>query len=229
LLLGAAGITVAALGWVIFVPADPYYTPSIYGFTNRVNGLAGVGLVMIVYAACGIVGGLIALLVRRAQVATVATLGLALAVGVAYLSVVNRHGEVWTSAFRAEMAGIAQMKSQLPRLADGTTLFVSGHPAYQTLGVPIFSTTWDVDGMVKMQYKNPTLSALPVTTGTELSCSPDGVRLVGPGYESALVPFANARFLDIPSGRTAAPQSLRACRRAAPRFVAGPDYLSYDY
>jgi len=59
LLLAAGGVVVAAVGWVAFIPADPYYTPSIYGVTNRVNGLSGLGLVIAAYGACGIVGSLV--------------------------------------------------------------------------------------------------------------------------------------------------------------------------
>jgi len=228
--LGAGGIAVAALGWVIFVPADPYYTPSIYGYTNRVNGLAGVGLVMIVYATCGIVGTLVGRLARQTRVATVATLALALAVGVGYLHAVDRHKQIWTDAFRAELAGIGLLKTALPDLPDGSFVFASGYPMFQTLGVPIFSTTWDLDGMVKLQYRNQTLGAAPLTSGVTISCAAEGAKLVGPGgYESNLVPYGLVHFVDVPTGRKAAPRTAAECRRAAPRFRPGPEYLSYDY
>ena len=33
--LMGTGLAVAILGWMIFIPANPYYTPSVYGFTNQ--------------------------------------------------------------------------------------------------------------------------------------------------------------------------------------------------
>lgn len=231
LLLGAAGVAIAALGWVLFIPADPYYTPSVYGFTNRVNGLAGIGLVMTVYAALGIVGALVGRLAKRtALAATAATAALAVALGVAYKSVIERHGDIWTTAFRAQMAGLGQMKTQFPTLPDGTTVYIAGYPAHQTLGVPIFSTTWDVNGAVKLQYRNPTLQAFPILPGTRFACSRGGVTMLIDGDEvGGFVPYGSARFLDIPTGRHATPRDARECRRQAPRFQPGPFYLDYEY
>jgi hypothetical protein len=230
LLLGGAGLVVAAAGWLLFIPADPYYTPSTFGITNRVNGLAGFGLVMIVYAAAGVIGSLLGRLsARPATVAAAVTVAIAVALGVAYKSTLERHTDIWNMAFRAEMAGLGQMKSQFPTLPNGTTVFTSGYPAYQTLGVPIFSTTWDVNGAIKLQYKNPTLSAYPILPGTRLVCGPAGIGLTGPGYPAVTRPFGTVRFLDVGSGRTATPRDVRECRRAAPTFVPGPLYLFYLY
>lgn len=230
LLLGAAGLGIASVGWAIFIPADPYYTPSVYGVTNRVNGLAGIGLVMLAYAGCGLLGALLGRLTSRpAVVATTTTIALAAVLGVGYFRVLDRHTDIWTAAFRAQMAGLGQMKTQFPTLPDGSTLFVSGYPNYQTLGVPIYSTTWDVDGATKMQYRNPTLRALPVFPDTHLVCERDGVRLTGAGYDMPPVAYGQARFLEVNSGRNATPLTQRACRRVAPTYVPGPLYLSYDY
>lgn len=231
LLIGLGGLGVAAAGWVVFVPADPYYTPSVFGITNRVNGLAGVGLVMIVYAALGVLGSLLGRLAdRRWLVATSVTAVLAIGLGFAYKGVVERHGDIWSTAFRAQMAGLGQMKSQFPTLPDGTTVYAAGYPAYQTLGVPIFSTTWDVNGAIKLQYQDGDLAAFPVLPDMRLVCRREGVTLMlGPDPVGGTTPYGSARFLDVPTGRNATPHNPRQCRRQAPRYSAGPFYLSYDY
>jgi hypothetical protein len=231
LCLGAAGFVVAACGWAPFIPADPYYTPSVYGMTNRVNGLAGVGLVMVVYAACGVAGALAARLgaSRSPRIRPLVTALLAVLLGFTYVHVIDRHAGIWERAFRAELAGIGQMKTRFRDLPHGTTLFTSGYPAHQTLGVPIYAASWDVDGMVKVQYRDGTLRAYPVLPGTRLVCDRTGVRLVGPGAEGIAASFPTARFLDVGSGRTAAPRDEAECQRQAPRFVPGPMYLSTTY
>src|SRR5215211_3205976 len=43
LLFGGAGLVVAILGWVMFIPSYPYSTPSIFDTTNRLNALSGYG------------------------------------------------------------------------------------------------------------------------------------------------------------------------------------------
>lgn len=231
LLLGVAGIAVAAAGWVMFVPADPYYTPTTFGVTNRVNGLAGVGLVMIVYAACGVVGVLAGLLGPRgsARIATIVTVSLAVGVGVMYKAVIERHSDIWITAFRAQEAGLDQIRAQLPVPATGTTIFVAGYPANQTLGVPIFSSSWDLDGAVKLEYGSPDISAYPVLLDTRIVCGRDGVRLVGGTYAGAAVPFGRAALLNLATGLTSVPRNVRACRRSAPEMVPGPLYLSFAY
>lgn len=229
LLLGAAGVVVAACGWAPFVPADPYYTPSVYGITNRVNALAGVGLVMVVYAAIGVVGTLVRATSGSARAGRVVTVVLACGLGATYLHVIDRHSEIWERAFEAQMAGLAQMKTLNPDLPDGSVLFVSGYPAYQTLGVPIFSTAWDVNGAIKVQYRNGRLAAYPVISGTRLVCTAAGVRLVGFATGEVEVAYGQARLFDVPSGRRAAPRSRAECERTAPTFVPGPFYLDLSY
>jgi len=137
--LSVTGLVIAGLGWIMFIPADPYYTPSVYGFTNRVNSLAGFGLVMALYGALGIVGAMVGRAWRNsAAVAAIVPLCLGVAVGVTYMRVLSRHAKIWNAAFRAELTGIDQMRKQLPDPRSGTTVFTSGYPANQTLGVPIF-------------------------------------------------------------------------------------------
>lgn len=230
LLMAGGGLLAAALGWVMFIPADPYYTPSIFGMTNRVNGLAGVGLVIALYGALGVVGVLVGQLRPRASIVAVAiTLLLGGLIGISYIHVIRRHTQIWDTAYIAEKTGLQEIRKQFPQLPHSTTLFVSGYPAYQTLGVPIFSTTWDLDGMIKTQYEDWTLSAYPVLAETQIVCHPDGIRLEGLGSVGPLVPYGHAQFFDFATHRRAHPDSSEACRAVAASYAPGPLYLSTSY
>ncbi len=231
LVMGAFGFITMVAGWALFVPADPYYTPSLFGFTTRVNALAGFGAVAVTYAAAGLIGSSVSLLAAsRTQVATAATLAIALGVAGSYTIVLNRHIDHWVTAFELEMGGIGQMRGQFPDLPDGSTVFASGYPAYQTLGVPVWATSWDLDGAIRLQYHNPTLRAYPVVEGIRISCEADGVKLLGAGYEGqAVTAYGKAVLLDLGTGRNAVPQVQSSCRTIAPAFVPGPLYLSYKY
>lgn len=232
LLLTGGGLAVAVLGWIMFIPADPYYTPSVYGITNRVNGLAGVGLVIAAYGSLGILGTLVGQLRPRRTVLTLAvTFGLAALLGGAYVDVLRRHIGIWNSAYVSEVVALDKLRTRFPRLPPESTLFVAGYPANQTLGVPIISASWDLDGMVKVEYGDRTQTAVPVLAGTEIVCGLDGIGLIGEDESAPLTttPYGNARLLDLPTGRWSMPSNRRTCRAVADRYVPGPLYLSYDY
>jgi hypothetical protein len=229
LLLAAGGLFVAVLGWTMFIPANPYYTPSVYGVTNRVNALAGFGLVITVYATLGVVAALVGRLRPKMRLLPALTIVLALLLGVAYVKVLERHSQIWNAAYRAEEAGIGEMRMQFPKLSPGATVFVSNYPAYETLGVPIFSSSWDVNGMIKLQYKDGTLSAYPVIAGLSLVCRADGVGLQGVGAPAVTAPYGTARLLDAATGRNARPNDERACQAVAGTYTPGPLYLSLTY
>jgi hypothetical protein len=230
LAMSGGGLLVAALGWLMFIPANPYYTPSVYGFTNRVNSLAGFGLVIAAYGALGVVGALIGQLRPHARMLPAATtVALGLGLGFAYTHVLERHSRIWNAAYRAESAAIGVMRMQLPHLPPGSTVFTSNYPDYQTLGVPIFSASWDLNGMIKLQYKDGSLSAYPVLPELSLSCSARGVGVRGTGAPQALAPYGSAVLLDLRSGRHDRPQNERQCRALAGTYTPGPLYLSLTY
>jgi MFS family permease len=231
LMLAVGGVVVAAAGWVAFIPADPYYTPSIYGVTNRVNGLSGFGLVIAAYGAFGILGSLVGgiRIGRPGVLALATTLLLAAALGASYASVLHRHIGIWNSAYAAERTGLNELRARDPNMPTGSTLFVAGYPAYQTLGVPIMSANWDLDGMVKLEYDDNSLKAFPILEGTKLACRSGGVGLTGEGASGSVAPYGTAHLLNLATGKRARPRNRRVCLAVAGEYAPGPFYLSYGY
>jgi hypothetical protein len=238
LLLGGAGLGLCALGWVIFVPADPYYTPSIFGVTNRVNGVAGIGAVLLVYAAFGVLGSLLSRFYSRRA----AALGLAVTVvlggllGLGYLSTIHRHIGIWNSAWQAERTAIDRIEAAYPTLPPYSVVYTTNYPANQAWGVPILSATWDLDGMVKDEYEDGTLGAVPLLYGQGFSCKPKAVqmRTLDPsgkptGELVAEAAYGAVRILDLESGRGAYPRSRDACLSAIEGLEPGPLVLSGSY
>lgn len=230
LLLAGGGFAVAVLGWVIFIPADPYYTPTIYGLTNRVNGLAGFGTVITVYAAIGVIGTLIGRVVQGVRMVPIAaTLGLALLLGVGYVTVLHRHIGIWNAAYVAEQKALDQVTSRYPNLPEGSTIYAGGYPAYQTLGVPILSATWDFDGMVKDHYETFEDSAYPLLEEWALRCRPEGIELESEGTTIHVAPYGTARLMDLADEAAWRPRDRRSCQKVIGRIQPGPMYLSYTY
>lgn len=227
LLLTAGGVGVAALGWTMFIPADPYYTPTVYGMTNRVNGLAGIGLVMTVYGALGILGTLIGQLRPRATVLALAiTVSLGILLGAGFVDVLRRHTAIWNAAFAGERTAIDRLKAEFPRLPSWNTLLVGGYPANQTLGVPILGSTWDLDGMVKMEWDDRTLGAYPILPGFEPRCRAEGVQIEA---LETTVAYGTAILVDLGDGQRSKPRDRAACRHVIDGYGPGPEYLTFGY
>jgi len=238
LLLGGAGLGLCVLGWVIFIPADPYYTPSIYGMTNRVNGIAGIGAVLVVYAAFGVLGSLLSrLLDRRAAVLALAvTLLLGFVLGLGYLTKMRQHIGIWNSAWQSERTALDRIKTAYPNLPPYSMLFTTNYPANQTFGVPILSATWDLDGMVKDEYEDGTIGAVPLLPGFGFACGPKAVqmRALDPagrpsGELLAESPYGAVRILDLENVEGAKPANRAQCRAAIAGLEPGPLVLDGTY
>ena len=230
LLLACGGLALMICGWAMFIPADPYYTPSVYGYTNRVNSLAGLGLVIAMYATLGVGTALAAVAVPRLRAAVpVVVVGLGLMLGAAYVHVTARHSGIWEEAYAAEREGMDRIQAAFPDLPPESTLITSNYPAYQTLGVPIFSASWDLNGMLKLEYEDGTLMGFPRITGMEMFCRRGGIGIGGYLTTPVEAPYGKVHLLDLQTGRKSAPQNVRECRVAKEEFPPGPDYLSLSY
>jgi hypothetical protein len=230
LLLGGAGLVVAALGWVMFIPADPYYTPSAFGATNRVNALSGYGLVILAYAVVAFgVSAAASLWQPLRRWATPVTILLMVLLGAAWVHVLERHARSWEAAYQAERNALNRIERQYPELGPGSTLFASNYPSWQALGVPIFAYSWDLNGAVQDQYESSEISASPVLPNTALHCHADGIGLSGEGAPETFGSYGSVKLLDLSSGFHAEPRNRRQCEKVAPKFVAGPEYVQYEY
>lgn len=230
LLLAAAGLVVTVLGWTIYIPADPYYTPTIFGVGNRVNALAGYGLVILAYALIGIACSVLAefLPAARRYVAYAVPV-LAVVLGAAYVHVLDRHIGVWEDAYSIQRAAIAKLKATYPKLPPESTVFTSGFPAYLSPGVPIFAASWDENGMIKLEYDDGSLSAFPMTEGMTVVCGPDGISLQGPGAVPVVSPYGKARLLNLGDGEHVTPRNRRQCLAVAGRYVPGQLIMTGAY
>jgi hypothetical protein len=229
LLLGGAGLALASLGWAVFIPADPYYTPSIFGVSNRVNGLAGFGLVLIAYAALGVLGSVAAELAKRGRgVAIAITLVLSITLGAAYVHVLERHSRLWRSAYSLELSGMAKLQATFPTLPRRTVIFVSNYPASETLGVPIFDNTWGLNGMVRLRYADSTLRAYPITEERGLECLASGM---GVSRDEGIppAPYGAARLVDLQTGKNSMPLNQAECLADISQYPPGPLYLRTEY
>jgi hypothetical protein len=217
----------------MFIPANPYYTPSGLGDVNRVNAVACIGLVMTVYAAIGVGVTLVVGFLpkgRWARYAWLAVPSLAVVLGATFVHVLERHIGIWDDAYANQVAAFENVERVDPHPAEGTVFYLAGAPSFQAPGVPIFESEWTFNGMVKVRYSNDQLNGYSTTLALTFACGPTGVELVG----SAATPppitsYGDAVLVDALTGIHDRPQSRAACEKVIGEYGQGPLEVSSSY
>jgi hypothetical protein len=223
-----AGIVTVAAGYIMFIPADPYFSPGRLGVGNRVNALATFGYVMSFYALARLAGLLLFRGLPRARTwALATTLILSLIAGVSFTKKVEHDAGNYDKAYALERQVLGTIHTLVPRPAPGTTLYSFDHAGFYAPGVPVFGAEWDLNGAVKVEYHNGSLSAQPILQGMALTCAPDGVTpgTSGGGASHGQVPYGHAVAVDIAKQQAIALNTRADCVRATKRFQPGPAQL----
>jgi len=223
LVTAAAASVGIAMGYILIVPA-PYRTPLGVGIENRVNMLAALGWVTLMYAIAMLAGLLAAARLRRSpHWAALAPVLVSLIVGTGYL---DRLGDSKGDYDRSytEQLKVLQGVSDARPYRDGATIYTFGHATYIAPGVPIFTWKWDLNSAVKIRLNEPSLAAFAMLPGTHVRCEKRSLYPVndygfGPEQSGR---YGNAYFVDIASGARQRIASRDACRRARERFNPGP-------
>jgi hypothetical protein len=201
--LGALGVV---CGYVLFVPAAPYYQPLSPGTVTRMNVLAAVGYAVLVYALVRIVMG------RREWLAA----AVCLAIGAGYVVKVGHDEEGWQRSARIQ----AQVLAALPRPSmPGTTYYTFGAPKYAAPGIPAFSLPFDLKAALRLRDHTHLVAAYPLSGSNRIVCAPGLLyptggtytRLHGAGYGHAV-------FVDVPTRRAIPIRSRAQCLRRRARL-----------
>jgi hypothetical protein len=220
LTIGLLGLGVAAAAWAIYLPAIDYDSPGAQGTGNRVNGLAGVGIVVFLYACAVLLAAMLWRVATRARAATrmpgqgaLAALAVAgtLLLGAGYLHRTSRDTRTWNRAIAEQGQMLGTIRQLLPSLApQRITLYTFHHPTAVSSWVAVFRYPWDLSGALKNEYGFRGIAGVPVSRGTRFACGPGGFYPTNNGYHrgnGAL--YGQAYFIDV-GGRRAVPVTDRA-------------------
>jgi hypothetical protein len=203
----AAGLGALAVvaGYVLFIPAARYYEPLAPGTTNRMNVLAAVGFVVLVWA-----------LVRQAFPRRVAAVVLA-AIAVGYVVQVRDDQHGWERSAREQERVLAA----IPRPPRGTTVYTFNAPSFAAPGVPVFSLPFDLRSAVRLQFDDPSLKAYPVRGLVVIECDAAGLHPVGGTYGPVHgAAYGEAWFVSVPRRRVFRVDSRRQCEALRARLGA---------
>jgi hypothetical protein len=221
LALAGVSLVVIVLAYVPYVPSSPaWYEPLSAGPSNRINALAGIGYVGLVY---GLGGVLVTLAVgRRLVLAAVLPAVLALVVAAGYVHRTREDASTWNQAFAAEQSALAAVRAKVPGPAHYTAIYMFGHPATIDGTVPVFGATWDLRAAVRLMYGDRTLTGVPMVAGTQIVCGPAAMYPLNNGYDSSFaLPYGHQVLVNVATGAAERIDNQAGCRNRGPGFAAG--------
>ena len=215
LLLTAAGLVFMLAGLVMLLPAEPYYVPRTSGIGDRVSIAAAPGFACLLAGLFALVARGIAALARRRVVALAVFAVLALVTVASMGAKEIRAQDAWASSWTQAQAVIGAARKALgPDVPRGATIVSFRHTTVVLPDdVPVFASTWDLQGAMQFTYRDPTIVAQPF--GPAISCSAEGLEMPG-----GRRPYGDVFFVDAMTytGRRIA--SRKACRAAFAAYGA---------
>jgi len=214
LVIALIGGLVASAAWAIYLPAIDYYSPGALGTGNRVNGLAGVGVVMFLYATGVLAAACLWRLAIRAGrdrelptqspgFALLAVLG-ALLLGAGYLHRATRDASAWNRAVTEQNRMLATITRLLPQLHPHVTLYTFDHPTQVGSWVGVFRFPWDLSGALKHAYGFRDIGGVPIDQGTPMVCGVQGFYpFYGGTHRGSGTPYGHAYLVDVKRRRAA--------------------------
>lgn len=231
----AAGVLVVLLAYSIYVPGIDYYEPTAVGIADRVNAVAGIGWVLILYAGLGLLAVPLAGR-RRTRLLAPAVIAIgAIVFLAAWLPIVARDSRNYVAAYREGQRTLAVVHSVLPDPAPGTTIWTFGQPVQIAQGVPVFGNTWDMTGSVDLMYRDPSIRSYVGFPGTILECRAHWLAPFGNvNYPTTSPPeasefasrYGTIYFVDTVTGRSEPIESRGECLRALRVFHPSPEFPS---
>jgi len=157
------------------------------------------------------------------RVATALGLLAAAALATGYVRHIDHDKSAWDLASRLQYRVLAVLRDRVPNPAPDATIYAFNYPSYTAPGVPVFASSWDLNGAVKLLYHRSAVSSYPAIAGVTIICDSGRLYPTGAGYTPAFgASYGLAYLVDVSSERVAVPRTKAECQRDAPAFVPGP-------
>jgi hypothetical protein len=212
---GCGALVALAAAYFMFLgsqlhPLDP-------GIETRTNILAGPIVCVLVYA---IVAGACALVLSSERTAAIAATCLTAAIAVGYAVHLHNDESAWRRASTLQHRVLDALDAHLPHLPGRSTLVSFDQAGQSAPEVPVFDSTYDLEGALQLRDRDSTVRAYPIFGGVRVHCGPSGVSIEGPAdYGVATVGYRSLFFLDAADGRGKRITSQRDCIDALPSSI----------
>jgi hypothetical protein len=206
-IVGFVALVYVMAAYVVFAPADLYYSPGAVNFGNRVNGVGIAPLVLLAYAAVMVVAALATRRVPRALLVVGALYGVIMFIN--HDRDLKAHQRLYVQASQTELATLDVLQQTVPNPPKGTLLLTTGAPALIAPDLPVFVSTWDLQGAVRLRYDDPSLDGFNAYMGFQ--CTP-GAPTVPAGPPAR---YGSTILVHVPTRQTWTLGSAAQCRTAA--------------
>ncbi len=223
--LVVAGIALVTIGggYLLMVRAS-YGTPLAAGIENRVNMVAAMGWVALIYAAAMLAALLVARRARSSPLrAAAGPVVLALLVGAGYLVELDDSRAAY-AASATEQKRVLDAVARFGPYPPGSTIYAFGQPGFTAPGVPVYAWVWDLNPAAKMRLQDPSVQAHPILPETAIRCNftdmyPQNRFGFGEGQAAS---YDAAFFVNVERGAMERVRDIADCTAAARRFRPGP-------
>jgi hypothetical protein len=215
LVVAALSLLFVVVGYAVLVPGEDFYTPLYAGLGNRVNLMAGLGMIALVLALAAFVGSAVA----RERGVTIALAVVGVLLGAGYLHDLRDHAADYDRSYAIQARQLQQLKALVPQPPPGTIVYVKQRRPESAPGIPTFNWRWDLSGATKLLWRDGSTSGYPILSGTKIVCGPDLVYPEGNGLAANFgTGYGHAILVDLDGGRIEGIDDARACRKLAPDF-----------
>ena len=225
LLAALGGVVATAAAYAPFSAAHPYYSPLTAGMGNRTNGLASVGWALLLVALVMLAATLAFRGLPRRRLFAGAFAGVLLAmVTWTYADRIRDDADAYQRSYSLASNTLKTMRDAVPDPAPGSMFYLSGQPLEVQLGIPVFNTTWDLDGAVKFAWREGGLRGVPMLPGLELNCTADAIVPAINGVEEAgfRSDYRKTYVIDGVTGQFVRIDNRKICRDASANWPRSP-------
>ena len=210
-------------GYALIVPAD-YGGPLDVGIENRLNMLAGMATVALLYATAMLAWVLVGHRIRWRPAGAILGLAAAAFVAVGYIDRLRENSSRYDRSFTMQQQVLRDLRDAFPEPPEGSFIYTFGHQTFVAPGIPVFAWIWDLNPAIKLTYRDASLGGHPVLADTEFKCGRERMWPLNNGgfFELYAVPYGRVYFVDVRSGDVARVRDRRACMRERERFTPTP-------
>jgi hypothetical protein len=201
LLGAAAGLAFVIVGYAVLVPGEDFYTPLYPGIGNRVNLMAGIGMIALALS--------LAAMVIRPRIAVPLA---AAFLGVGYIVKLRDHSDDYTRSAAIQARELNGIRALVPHPPPGTTIYLRQPTPLTAPGIPTFEWRWDLSGATQVLYRDGTVHGYPIAAGNGLVCDADGIHPRGGGLETFSSPYGHAILVDVANDQVAGADGPAVCR-----------------
>ena len=194
-------IAFVVVGYLVLVPAEDFYTPLYPGIGNRINLMAGIGMIALVLALAAMLPG------ARIAVPIVVAV-----IGAGFVVKLRDHSGDYTRSAQIQGRELSGLRALVPHPPPGTTIYLRQPTPEAAPGIPTFGWRWDLSGATKVTYGDPSVSGYPIASTTKLLCETDGIHPQGSGLEAFTAAYGHAILVDVDNSRVSGPDDPASCR-----------------